>query len=90
LVPFSLLRDPTRDRGTPRVTGRIVGADGYGLLAPAPNGQRSMVELGRRGAFSVPDRRGWTLQLLSPDSHYLGPVVLRHEAKKGWEVSDSP
>ena len=76
---------PIASAATPRVTGRIAGADHYTLLELAPNGRTGVVKLGRRGAFSLPDHRGWTLQLLSPDSHYFGPIVLSQKSTKGWE-----
>lgn len=68
------------------ISGRIVGADGYTLIALAPNGSTKEVKLGRSGSFRVPAHRGWTLQLLGANSHYFGPVVLRHKGARGWEA----
>ena len=68
------------------ISGRVAGADGYTLIALAPNGSTREVKLGRSGDFRLPAHRGWTLQLLGANSHYFGPVVLRHKGARGWEA----
>jgi hypothetical protein len=68
------------------VTGTIRGAKGYTLLALAPNGSSTVIKLSPAGGFRVPARRGWTLQLLAPSSHYFGPIVIRHKGVRGWEA----
>jgi hypothetical protein len=68
------------------ISGRIHGADGYTLIALAPNGSSTDLKLGTSGSFRVPARRGWTLQLLRPNTHYFGPVVLAHKGSRGWET----
>jgi hypothetical protein len=70
----------------PSITGRIRGAHDYTLLALATNGSSKVIKLGSSGSFRVPAHRGWTLQLLAPDSHYFGPIVLRHKGTRGWEA----
>jgi hypothetical protein len=70
----------------PGITGKIRGADDYTLLALAPNGSCTIVKLGSNGSFRVPAHRGWTLQLLGPNSHYFGPIVLRHKGTRAWEA----
>ncbi len=68
------------------VSGKIRGAQHYTLLALAPNGSSTVIKLGGGGSFRIPSHRGWTLQLLSPDSHYFGPIVLRYKGTRGWEA----
>jgi hypothetical protein len=70
----------------PSITGKIRGANGYTLLALAPNGASTVIKLSPDGSFRIPAHRGWTLQLLAPSSHYFGPIVLRHKGTRGWEA----
>lgn len=70
----------------PSVTGKIRGAQGYTLLALSTDGASTVIKLVPDGAFRAPSRRGWTLQLLAPSSHYFGPIVLRHKGGRGWEA----
>ncbi len=70
----------------PSITGKIRGAKDYTLLALAPDGSSTVIELSSDGSFRVPAHRGWTLQLLAPSSHYFGPIVLRHKGTRGWEA----
>ena len=70
----------------PSITGKIRGAKDYTLLALAPSGSSKVIKLGSGGSFRVPAHRGWTLQLLAPNSHYFGPIVLRHKGPRGWEA----
>jgi hypothetical protein len=90
LAPISVLcalSSPSLAAGSGSwITGKIRHGDGYTLIALAPNGSSREVKLGASGSFRVPAHRGWTLQLLGANSHYFGPVLLKHKGTRGWEA----
>jgi hypothetical protein len=70
----------------PVVSGRIAAANRDTLMELSPAGHGHAVVLKSSGVFRLPTDKGWTLQLISADGRYFGPVVLGHEGTKGWEA----
>jgi hypothetical protein len=68
------------------VSGAVRGAPSFTLLEVAPNGIATPVALSGSGRFRFSAHRGWTLQLLDANARYVGPIVLGHRGKRGWEA----
>jgi hypothetical protein len=68
------------------VSGHIQHASHYTLLELAPDGRTITVVLNTSGTFRIRAERGSTLQLIQPNGIYFGPLMLAHQAGKGWDV----
>jgi hypothetical protein len=77
---------PSAATASPTVSGKIRGANHYTLLELAKEGGTKSVVLHTRGTFRVRAHRDSTLQLISPNGVYFGPVVLAHQRGKGWDA----
>jgi hypothetical protein len=68
------------------VTGKILRANGYTVLALSHAGASTSVVIGQSGAFKLKVGRDYTLQLLAPGSRYFGPIVLVHSSNRAYEA----
>jgi hypothetical protein len=68
------------------VSGRVVGAKGYTLLAMGRTRVVGLVKLAPTGSFKVKAGRDVTLQLLRPNHTFFGPIVLAHASGRAYEA----
>lgn len=73
---------------TNKVRGKIRDAAGFTVTGTSAAGEGVGARLGADGGFTLAfpgtSARGATLQLIGPDGHYFGPIVLRHRAGSAW------
>lgn len=74
------------------ISGKLRGATGVTVIAVAANGTAVRQRLRADGRFrlSLPSAKDTTLQLVSRDGRYLGPVVLRHSGKRAYTTLRGP
>ncbi len=88
LLLLALVLSMSAPAGAVTVRGRVAGGTGYLIAGTSAAGEGVSQKLGTAGTFALvfpgTSAAGASLQLVGPDGHYFGPVVLRHRGRTAY------